>query len=616
MIRLFAKSAALVPLLMMALSTSTQAVEPTAVADFTVKNSAGKSWRLREQKARATVVVFLCCDCPMSNGYLPVLEQIANDYSKKGVTVVGINAIADDSAERIAAHIKEYKISFPVFADPDHAAVMSLKAKTTPEVVVLDDKFVVRYQGRIDDGYLARMKAKPVVNRRDLREALDELLAGKPVSQPFAKAFGCPIPLLTTAPVAPAQALTFHKDILPIIQQNCQSCHRPGQVGPFALTEYRHAVRWGETCLEEMESKRMPPWKAEANPLLAGNRSMRPEDQEKFKRWIAAGMPEGDAKDAPAPPKFSEGWTLGEPDLVLEVPSEVTIGATGKDLFRVVCIPTNLPEDKFISAIEVRPGNARVVHHTLQIADTSGRARKLQLAAEKKADPNAVDRGPGYPVDMGWGFLPDRLATLGGWAPGLLPKFLPAGVAQKLPKGADVCIQFHYHRTGKVETDRTKIGLYFAKSPTIELYRSVPVAGLFTRIPAGDKAFKVSSQWALAEAITAYRVTPHMHFLGKEIELTYQEPGGEETMLIRIPAWDYNWQEQYELKEPLPLAKGIVMRIRATYDNSADNPNNPSSPPKMAILGEQTTNEMCFVFMGVSSKSKAQRLLMPKGIFK
>jgi hypothetical protein len=204
---------------------------------------------------------------------------------------------------------------------------------------------------------------------------------------------------------------------------------------------------------------------------------------------------------------------------------------------------------------------------------------------------------------------------LGGWAPGMLPKKLPDGVGLKLPKGADVCLQIHYHRTGKEEKDRTKIGLYFTDKPVTQTYRSIPAAGLFGVIPAGQEAFKVDSSWRLTADATVYRLVPHMHLLGKDIELRATVPGGQETTLIRIPEWDYNWQEQYELKEPMKLPKGTVLRVRATFDNSAANPNNPSNPPRMVGVGEQTTDEMCFVFVGVSTPSTARRVFEPVGGF-
>jgi peroxiredoxin len=567
-------------------------------------------WTLHDQKAKAVVVAFLAAECPMSNGYMPALAAVHAKYAEKGVTLVGVFPDPDTTAEKVASYAKEYKVPFPLLRDPSHAAVKALGGKTTPEVVVLDEKHAVRYRGRIDDGYVARMKPKATVSRHDLAVALDEVLAGKAVALAEAKAFGCPIaPLDATAM---ATAVTFHKDVVPILQAHCQSCHRPDQVAPFSLTTYKQAAKWADLCLEEIEAKRMPPWKPAANAHLSGERTLPLEAKKTLAAWVEQGKPEGDPKDAPPPAKFTDGWTLGTPDLILEAPADTTIAATGRDLFRVQVFPTNLPEDKYIVAMEVKPGNPRVVHHTLQLIDTTGRARKMQDDAAKGKQPE-TDTGPGYRVNMGWGFLPDRTGLLGGWAPGMLPKKLPDGVGQRLAKGADIAVQTHYHRTGKPETDRTKIGLYFADKPVTERYQSVPAMGLFGVIPAGAKNFKVDSSWEVTADTTLYRLVPHMHLLGKDIELLATRPGEKEKSLIRIPEWDYNWQEQYELKEPMKLPKGTVLRVRATYDNSADNPHNPSSPPAMVRLGEQTTNEMCFVFLGVSSGTRNARLLLPAG---
>ncbi|MBX9580802.1 MAG: redoxin domain-containing protein [Gemmataceae bacterium] len=591
--------------------------EPKPVGEITLTDAAGKPSVLADTAAKAIVVAFLATDCPMSNGYLPAINDLVAKYADKGVRVVGIVPDPETTAEQLAAYAKEYKLAFPVLRDPQHAAVSALGPKVTPEVVVLDDKRVVRYRGRIDDGYVGRLKPKAIVTRHDLVAALDELLSGKPVTVSETKAFGCPVPAAEKAADA-AAPVTFYKDVLPVLQAHCQSCHRPGQVGPFALTTYKSAARWADTSLAEIHAGRMPPWKPAPNPLLAGGRALPAAARQTLEYWVAQGMPEGDPKDAPPAPTWTDGWTLGEPDLILEAPADTVVAPSGKDLFRVQVFPTNLPEDKDIAAIEVRPGNPRVVHHTLQVVDVTGAARKMQEAAAAKADPNAPDRGPGYAVGMGWGFRPDPNYFLGGWAPGMLPKFLPDGVAQKLPKGGDVCVQTHYHRTGKEERDRTKIGLYFAKKPATDLYRTVPLAGMLRAItppiPPGEKAHKVERQWKLTADVTAYRVVPHMHLLGKDIELTATPPGEKDFTIIRIPAWDYNWQEQYELKEPLNLPKDTILTVRATYDNSADNPLNPSVPPVPVRYGEQTTDEMAFVFLGVSSKSTARTLIVPNGL--
>jgi peroxiredoxin len=584
---------------------------PKAVASFTLTDAAGKKWALADQKAKVVVVAFLSADCPMSNGYLPALSDIASKYADKGVAVVGVFPDSEATPEQVAKHAKEYKLTFPVFADPKQVSVASLGAKVTPEVAVLDDKFTLRYRGRIDDGFTARLKPKPAVTRHDLAVALDELLAGKPVSEPENKAFGCAIAMAEKKPTPTEAAVTFYKDVLPVFQAHCQACHRPGQVGPFSLLTYKQATRWGDLCVEETQAKRMPPWKPAPNTLLTGERHLPPEAAKVLEKWVALGMPEGDPKDAPPALKFNDGWTLGEPDLILEAPSDMVVGAKGLDLFRVLVFPTNLTEDKDVVAVEVRPGNPRVVHHSVNLIDRTGAARKREAAAVAEAQPDDQDRGPGYSVRMGFGFVPDPTGFLGGWAPGMLPKKLPDGVAIRLPKGSDICIQIHYHRTGKEEIDRTKVGLYFAKKPAAERFTSIPVAGLFWAIPAGEKAYIVDRSWKTTEDMSVYRMIPHMHLLGKDIELFATLPGEKEKSLIRIPVWDYNWQEQYDLKEPLRLPKGTVLRVRATFDNSAENPNNPSSPPRLVRLGEQTTDEMCFVFLGISSTASFPHILVP-----
>lgn len=581
------------------------------VSNITLNDVRGEVWRLHDQKGKVFVVAFLATECPMSNSYLPVLNDIVATYRDKDVAVLGIVPDPEAKDTQLVAHSKEYELKFPLFRDHEQAAVAALGPKVTPEVVVLDDKFLVRYRGRIDDRYTARLKAKPMIEKQDLVSAIDEILAGQPVTVAETKAFGCPITLLPAKEKTAGNVVTYYQDVLPVLQKHCQSCHRAGQVGLFELTSYKNAAKWAELCLEEVKAKRMPPWKPAENALLAGERSLPPAAIKVLENWVAQGLPAGNPLDAPAALQFSDDWTLGEPDLILESPGETTIAPSGPDRFQVQVFPTNLTEDKYIVSMEVKPGNPRVVHHTVQLIDTLGIARKLQASAEANRKADEVDSGPGYPVKMGVGFLPNPAGMLGGWAPGMLPKKLPEGVGQRLPKGADICVQFHYHRTGKLEKDRTRIGLYFAKKPVDRAFYMLPPAGLFWSIPAGAKDFKIDSSWKLNDDVTVHRLVPHMHLIGKEIELLATPPGGTELSLIHIPVWDYNWQEQYELKEPLSLRKGTILRVRATFDNSADNPQNPSSPPRVVMLGEQTTNEMCFVFVGVASERLLPPLLLP-----
>jgi peroxiredoxin len=588
----------------------TRAEAPPA-KNFALQDAAGKNWSLHDQKAKVVVVAFLALECPMSNGYLPTLADLSRKYADKGVTLVGVLPDPDTTDKQLAAHAREYATPFPLLRDPEQKAVAALGAKVTPEVVVLDDHFLVRYRGRIDDQYSARLKPRSTVTQHNLVDAIEELLAGNDVRVAETRAFGCPIASTEPKPKAGSMALTFYKDIVPILQKHCQGCHRPGQAGPFELTSFKSTVKWADLCLEEVKSRRMPPWKPAENPLLADARNMPAEAIRTLEQWVAQGMAEGDPKDAPPAVAFNDDWTFGKPDLILESVEETTVAASGPDLFQVQVFPTHFNEDKYIVAMEVRPGNARVVHHTVQFIDTSGVARKTLADYQAKQPADAPDHGPGYSIKMGLGFLPSPNAFLGGWAPGMLPKLLPDGVGQRLPRDADICVQFHFHRTGKRETDRTRIGVYFAKKPVAESFYMLPPNGVFWKIPAGAKDYKVNSVWRLTDDVTVHRLVPHMHLIGKDIELLITPPGEGERSLIRIPEWDYNWQEQYDLKEPLHLRAGTLLRVRATYDNSADNPMNPSSPPRDVMLGEQTTSEMCFVFMGISTTRLLPPILAP-----
>ena len=581
-------------------------------------DSAGKpfSWE-SVAPAKAIAVVFLCFDCPVSNNSIEAIRDLAKQYADQGLAVIGI-VPEDSTPAQMKKWTEEFRLSFPLYRDPKLLAVDALKATTTPEAFVLDGQRRLRYRGRIDDAYSARLKRNPIVQSHDLKAAVDAVLAGKDVSTPITVPVGCPI----EARVIPAQPgadprITFHKAVAPILQQHCQECHRPGQVGPFPLLTYAHAVRWAEDIRAFTASREMPPWKPRHGLPFQNDRRMTEAEIATIARWVDAGCPEGNPADAPPPRTFPEGWKNGPPDLILTVEEDFHLGATGSDVFRCFVLPTGLTEDKFIVGYEVQPGNPRVVHHTLNFWDRTGKARELAEAERKRAaslkEPQK-DFGPGYTGAMGIGFFPipskDRpevppIGSIGGWAPGQQPVQLPAGHGWLLPRGADLVIQTHYHRTGKPETNRLRIGLYFAKKPVVSDWQSIVVAGIRPSlfqpaIPAGasDHAIR-GSVWLKTEA-TIHNVMPHMHLIGKSVRMTLTQPGQEPITLVDIPRWDYNWQETYWFREPLRVPVGTRIDIEAVYDNSLANPNNPFNPPKNIYFGEQTTNEMLFGFLGVT----------------
>ncbi|MBI5801402.1 MAG: ascorbate-dependent monooxygenase [Verrucomicrobia bacterium] len=398
----------------------------------------------------------------------------------------------------------------------------------------------------------------------------------------------------------PANTLTFSKDVAPILFSNCAVCHRTGEVAPFTLTSYADAAKRAKTIASVVGKRVMPPWKAAPGPAYVDECRLTDDQIGLIQQWAAEGVKEGNPADLPAMPKFPDGWRNGEPDLVIEMPEPYTVPAEGRDIYRNFVIPTGFTEDKWLSAVEIRPGNRRVVHHVLVHLDVSGKAREL----------DAQDPGPGYRTGGGVGFR--SAGQIGGWAPGNVARRSPDGVGVNAPKNSDIVIQVHYNLNGKPETDRTKIGLYYAKGPVDKRARLFP---LVTRIniPAGDADHRVTSTMPVPADVTLRSVMPHMHLLGRDIRVFATLPGGKELPLVHVPEWDFNWQNSYVFQEPVKLPGGSKITLEASYDNSDKNPRNPNSPPKAVRWGEQTTDEMCLAYLNftVDSESLTQGKTVP-----
>jgi hypothetical protein len=572
--------------------------EPRKIPALRLQGAGGAGIDLHDLKGRpAVVVVFLSFDCPVSLGYASTLNELARLYGPRKVAFVAICPGSEGPAW-LAREAKAARLELPLYRDGRYEAVRAFGASTLPEVFVLDGKFTVRYRGRIDDSYSARLKRKPGPPREDLRLALDDLLAGRSVRMPRTEAIGCPIrrerrPVVSTK-------VTFHRDVLPILQKRCQTCHRPGEVAPFSLLDYRQAVQWADDIKEYTKKRWMPPWKPTGAYEFVGERKLTDEEIATLSAWVDGGMPEGDPHHAPKPRKFPDGWQLGKPDMILEPKEDMVIGPRGPDVFRSFVFSPDLKENKYITAYEVRPGNPRVVHHTIHFLDDRGRARRLEEREQRRPKkPVEKDSGPGYSSRMGPGFFPPT-GDLGGWAPGLWPYWFPDDVAFLLPRNHDVVVQIHYHRTGRVEKDRTRVGLYFARKPDPRPIQGVVIPGLFLWIPAGVQDYHVQGSIWIAQDCKLVTIMPHMHLLGKRIKITMTPPGGKAISLVDIDEWDYNWQETYYFKKPVAVKAGTRFTVEGIFDNSERNPNNPSRPPRRVFVGEETTNEMCFGFLGVT----------------
>jgi mono/diheme cytochrome c family protein len=381
-----------------------------------------------------------------------------------------------------------------------------------------------------------------------------------------------------------AETVTFNKQIAPIIFQNCSSCHRPGEAAPFSLLSYEDVRRKGKTIGKAVASHSMPPWKAEpASYSYRDERRLTDEQIALIKTWVAGGMPEGDASQKPTPPKFGSGWQLGEPDLVIEMPAGFHVPADGPDIYRNIPVQLGLTEDKWITAIDMKPSARAVVHHVLYFADGSGHAHQRPRQGTE----------PGYNgMRAGRQVLP-----LGGWAVGGQPHFLPDGLALKVPAGSDFIVQYHFHPTGKPEIEKSRIGFYFAKkAPERNLTRIQlpPHYSLFSGldIPAGQKDFVLRDSYTLPVAVDGVGVSAHAHYIATKMKMTATLPDGQVKTLLLINDWDFAWQDRYYFKDFVPLPKGTKVAAEIHWDNSADNPRNPSNPPIHVAWGEESKDEM------------------------
>jgi len=359
----------------------------------------------------------------------------------------------------------------------------------------------------------------------------------------------------------PAASPTFSKEVSRIFQAHCDSCHHPNDIAPFSLMTYADTKPWAALIKVMTQTHQMPPWKPVTGCAeFTGARTMSQDEIDTIGRWVSNGAPEGDPADLPTPLDFSSGWTLGQPDMVLSYPEKYTPSASG-DIYRCFPQPTNLTADKYVSAIDVHPGDRGKVHHVIAFIDKTGESETL--------DQN--DPGPGYTCFGGPGFAinDSSAATLGGWAPGTVATPLPSEVAMSLPANSRVVLQVHYHsHDGNPKPDNTQIGIYFAKTAPQKLLRVLPLMNTTFTIPPNNADYKVTAIFTTPPLdVHLYAIFPHMHLLGKTMSVQATPPGGASECLIGINDWDFNWQGMYLYKQPVAIPGGTRFALEAHYDN-------------------------------------------------
>jgi hypothetical protein len=388
-------------------------------------------------------------------------------------------------------------------------------------------------------------------------------------------------------------AQTFTRDVAPILQQRCQGCHRPGEAAPFSLLTYEQARPWAKAIKEAVIERKMPPWFADPHyGKFSNDRSLAQSEIDTLVAWVDAGAHQGDLKDMPAPREFTDGWAIPKPDVVIELPTPYEIPATGTIEYQHILIPAPFKTDKWVQFAEARPGDRTRVHHIIAFIREPG-SHWLKDAkpgipfvpAKAKADAN-TDTSE-LPSDF-----------LVGYAPGQPPEMYEPGQAKLIKAGSDIILQIHYMTNGKAGTDRSRIGLVFAKEPPAKRVLTLSATNGKFKIPAGDPNYKVDAEFEIRTNVTLYGLHPHMHGRGKDFEFRIKYPNGETRTLLSVPHYKFAWQLWYNLSEPLVLPKGTKIECTAHFDNSPNNPDNPD-PTKDVIWGDQSWDEMMVGFFNL-----------------
>jgi peroxiredoxin/mono/diheme cytochrome c family protein len=514
---------------------------------------------------KAVVVVFLGTQCPINNAYLPRLAELHKQYAPQGVQFLAINANVQDTPAKVAEHARSNDLPFPVLKDESNVVADQFGAQRTPEVFVLDGDYRIRYQGCIDDQFgIGYKRSQPT--RRDLALALEEVLAGKRVSQPFIPAAGC----LIARSFKPRTdgTVTYGREVARILQNRCQQCHRPGQIGPMALLTYDDATAWSETIREVIQENRMPPWHADPRyGKFSNDRRLDPNEREALLAWIEQGCPKGDDQDLPAAREWVPGWSIGKPDAIytMKEPFEVpAVGPKNGIEYQYFEVDTGLTEDKWVVRAEAKPGATSVVHHIVV-----------------------------FIIAPGHHFVPKQgnAPVLCGTAPGDMPLMLPPGVGKRVPAGSKLVFQMHYTTNGVAAMDISSVGVIFAKEPPEQAVATAAVMNPQFRIPPGADNYEVQSWFTLKEDARILSFMPHLHLRGKDFLYEAVYPDGRKETLLSVPHYNFNWQSVYRCSPPVPLPKGSKIHCVAHFDNSAKNQNNPD-PTQTVRWGDQTWEEM------------------------
>ena len=557
------------------------------VEDFEFVDINGKAGQLSELGERGVVIAMTSSTCPVASKQMPSLAGLAKQLEAQGIGLLLVNPFRSEKLEDIRAQLQEHLITAPYIHEGGMKIAASLQAQTNTEVFLIDASRTLIYRGALDDQFGINYTLD-APRHEYLKDAVIAMLNHRRPQIAATRPAGCEVDLPKDNNATETTLVTYHKDVARILQQNCVECHREDGIAPFSLADYDEVIDRVRVIRRVVTEGTMPPWFAaptKGASLWANDCSLSERDKSDLLAWLnSSDRPMGDPKDAPSSLTFPEEWSIGEPDLVLQLSRSFNIKATGVMPYQYDVVETKLTEDKWVSAYEIQPSVRAVVHHVIvQVHEPGTEIR------------NRGEGAGGY-----WA----------AYVPGNSARTYPEGFARKLPAGSRISFQIHYTPNGTATQERLKMGLVFAdKAPRFEV-KTTGIADSRLDIPPGASHHIEGTTLRVPSDIPITGFMAHMHVRGKAFKYELILPNGDVETLLDIPRYDFNWQLQYELKEPKLIPAGSTIKVTGVFDNSSANRANPD-PTKTVHWGDQTYDEMLIgyvdYFVPVAEKSLAAR---------
>jgi peroxiredoxin len=572
--------------LLLALCLAASTLPAQEVPNFLLLDHRGKAHELHRAEGKAVVLFFTGNGCPIARQSIPKLRELRRKFADQGVTVWMVNTYSQDDRASIRREAEQFRVgSLPVLMDPAQGLALSLNVQRTCEAIALNTKdWTVFYRGAIDD-QLAEGAKKPEPTERYLEAALTEFTSGKSISQAKAPVHGCRIAFEKVSDQAEG-LVSYAKQVAPILANKCVSCHSEGNIGPFAMSSYNKVKNKARMIEEVVVAKRMPPWHADPHyGKFDNDRSLTTAESQTLLRWIQQGARRDESDDDPLAKTSAPAaeWPLGKPDFIVKLPKPEEVPATGVLDYRHIIVKSPVPQDAWLAAVDVRPGNRKVVHHVIARMQFKG----------------ARDDGTG------------RGAWLVGWAPGATPARYPAGTGKFIGKDAMLDLEMHYTTMGEEQTDQTEIGLYLLpEKPALAMEDGGAWNTEFT-IPPGERDATTFATHGFKRDALIYGLSPHMHLRGSWMKYEALYPNGSRETLLSVPRYDFNWQTTYRYATPKRVPAGTWLLCTGGFDNSARNPANPD-PAKRIKWGDQSWDEMFIGFFQYSDVPKDPPALSSK----